>query len=482
MADTSSDSESSDYSLQEVFTEDSPIKTTVTTTTTTTATTTKDFIEAAAAVQLFLDAELIPISQNNFFQTTLQHTLRTFQDGDTVDNADGSILFVLQGEIMVNERGQVPRSITVGDVFGHLSILMQRKSNHVRSLTASRNHTKCGFLSCEALQRVPLLPALLLIRETRWLKDLNYASRTFIGAHFKPMVFAMNEHLIVQNVIGKGLYIIVRGTCSVLQTSESSDAMIQLTKLYPGHFFGAMSLMSTTHLTNAHVVANNETVETVFFSRECASVLLTQEKSFEQTLNNEILRKSSLNTKRKQSKALSSSEATSLGSLLSVGNVDAGKEDNTSDHFVTRSDSMLRMQKFNTTRTEKHHIRHSYSVNRSKTIVPGDDSGSSNKKINSINGFRVLHTLGKRVLDCFRVLHTFSYHTSKSSLLGQGSYGKVKLVEDDVTGLKYAMKIIKRPQVLSNYHTLKHNRPAKGYHPGNQLSTIYFLLAHNAEK
>jgi len=60
-------------------------------------------------------------------------------------------------------------------------------------------------------------------------------------------------------------------------------------------------------------------------------------------------------------------------------------------------------------------IRHSTMVTRTKTMT---EKGA--KRINTINGYRVLHTLG------------------------QGSYGKVKLVEDTLTGHNFAMKIINR--------------------------------------
>ena len=462
---SSSDSDSDDYGLEDVYDPltdeacDDPTTTASAATCPTPPSATNDNIDPDLEQEFnkVLQAGLFPVGKSQWLKATLCSSIKNYNDGDRVEQTHGSLLFLINGEAMINERGQVPRSIQKGDFFGHLDYLMHQP--HEKIITVSRPDTKCASLSLNQIQtQLPLLPAMLLFHATRWFKDLNNNVRTFIARRLQPKTFNMNDHLVQQNQLGLGLFIIVRGTCSVLRTEEDQDEMKKITTLYPGHFVGIPSLVDPTDLTNAHVVADSEKVETVFFSHQEANVLLTKEPTFLEKLKIERQRQSAITTNRRSLLTLDLGNVPGTGggggggaggagsgtsSVVTDGAADRNVDERTTSHptgdsvhnesdsgnsTLPRSDSAKRMSAYNKTKSSQGlKIKHSTSVKRKSTFQ------ASGKKIKFVNGYRVLHTLG------------------------QGAYGKVKLIEGQ-TGLKYAMKMIKRPQVLKDFHQTKQQK------------------------
>ena len=402
---SSSDSDSSEYSVQELlstkdYTGQTPSVVPDAATSIPSKYAVQKIDEICNFLNMFNEEQMISIDQINWFEQTLHDTDATFADGETIKHSQ-SLVFVLAGEITVTETGQVPRSGVQGDIFGHVSLLLHQTTTdnattsllYQQHIISSRAGTKCAFISHALIkEHVPLLPALLLLHQTQWLKSLNYGCRKFIASRVIQNTFLADNTLIAQNTVGKGLYIIVRGTCVVTQFDSESQETTTLTRLHPGHFFGEMSLMEDDDTTVANVISETN-VATSFFSSQDAKQLLQQEPSFLAALNCEIARKSKL-ASRRQSSARRKAE------------------------IMYRSASMERMDEF--TKSPQRKIRHSTMVRRSKSVM------ENNKKINIINGYTVKHTLG------------------------QGSYGKVKLVEDTITRVKFAMKIINR-SILKRY-------------------------------
>ena len=281
--------------------------------------------------------------------------------------------------------------------------------------------------------------------------------RQFIARRMIPKIFSKNENLIVQNTTGQGLYIIVCGTCVVEQElpgeqgggeqgggeqgggggggggEQTAGTKERLTTLYPGHFVGEMSLMDKTESWTVASVIATCPVTTMFFCRKDALILLDQETSFRHALSAEIHQRSTLARRRKSIQGNTSSSG--------GGGGENGEASETSTSMY-RSASMQRMDEYYEQKklnSNPRKIRHSTSVKKSKSTIMSTGNNSKRQKINIINGYKV------------------------GTTLGQGSYGKVKLVEDQVTGLKYAMKIINRSILkrLNNKKQIKETKNEK---------------------
>ena len=169
----------------------------------------------------------------------------------------------------------------------------------------------------------------------------------------------------------------------------------------------------------------------MFFCRKDALILLHQESSFRHALSAEIHQRSTLARRRQSIQGNKSSSGGGGGG----GGGENGEASETSTTMY-RSASMQRMDEYyeqKKSNSNPRKIRHSTSVKKSRSTIMSTGNNSKRQKINIINGYKV------------------------GTTLGQGSYGKVKLVEDQLTGLKYAMKIINR-SILKRLNNKKKNQ------------------------
>ena len=179
----------------------------------------------------------------------------------------------------------------------------------------------------------------------------------------------------------------------------------------------------------------------MFFCRKDALILLHQESSFRHALSAEIQQRSNLASRRQSIQG--NSNRSSSGSGGGGGDDESGGgERDTNNTTMYRSASMQRMDEYyeqKKSNSNPRKIRHSTSVKKSRSTIMSKGNNSKRQKINIINGYKV------------------------GTTLGQGSYGKVKLVEDQLTGLKYAMKIINRSILkrLNNKKKIKETKNEK---------------------
>ena len=341
-------------------------------------------------------------------------------DKEPIDSS-ASIVFVLSGEVSVHDQtGNAIAALTAGDTHGHADIIFsKRMSEHATTyLSSSRNSTTCAVLKQDEINKhLPLLPALLLLRNNSLLTNLPYVDRSYIATNLLPRVFTMGQFIIEKNTSSPGVFIIVSGRCKISEEVKSygeKDERV-ITKLLPGHIFGEMSLLPKNldrKYANTNVIADSNTVKTCFFSFENAQELLLRSEEFNSKLKEEIDRKFNIKQKR-------------MSSIVSGGAA------------LARSESMQRITEHQEKNTRQ--VRHSHKVIRIRSDVVGPENDAlgkpayastnvkNRKSLVVINGYVCLHTLGK------------------------GSFGKVKLVEKN--GEFYAMKIISR-SILKRYNKL----------------------------
>ena len=217
---SSSDSDGSEYSIIEELYADAPTTTieAVADSSNIVQSKTSNQIESdelLAIIDQFEAESLLPPNKKEWLHQILTKTIHTYNDGEIIksDANSDNVLFVIKGEITVTEQNQVAKAGVAGDFFGHIRVLFLRSnlesSSYKQHISVSRGDTKCAFLSSdEIFQHIPLLPALLLLHETQWLKDLNYACREFIASKLISKLYSPNETLIVQNQTGTNFFFV----------------------------------------------------------------------------------------------------------------------------------------------------------------------------------------------------------------------------------------------------------------------------------
>ena len=143
----------------------------------------------------------VPPNQWKFLFESLTNSARIYQDGELIETEeDGTITFVVSGEMTVTEFGRDVRSGSRGDAFGHVShfsIPPFQKHQSQRKMISSRDQTRVAFLSPALItQHVPLLPAMLLLRETQWLHELDFPSVSCVSKNVVSTTCFNYHHII----------------------------------------------------------------------------------------------------------------------------------------------------------------------------------------------------------------------------------------------------------------------------------------------
>lgn len=91
-----------------------------------------------------------------------------------------------------------------------------------------------------------------LVQKTFLFRELSFDETAKLAGAFQQRSFKAGDHIIDENAIGDGLYLIRKGQVKVVKTDGKKERLI--TELGEGELVGEMSLIEAT-LTSATVIA-----------------------------------------------------------------------------------------------------------------------------------------------------------------------------------------------------------------------------------
>jgi len=194
-----------------------------------------------------------------FHQFTLEHqqTLlnimetKTYNDGEDIvrQGDEGDSFYVIkEGEATVlktNLEG-VEKDLThlyKGQSFGEIALIYGGK--RVASVRSVGRCT-CLSLSKNVFEKQSDVRMFLVTKKIPMLADLNQEERVNIVSKLQPRTFQTNDHVIREGdrVIDDAFYIITNGQAAVVQEQKNNKEENILTRLFEGHCFGEMALVS----------------------------------------------------------------------------------------------------------------------------------------------------------------------------------------------------------------------------------------------
>jgi CRP/FNR family transcriptional regulator len=115
-----------------------------------------------------------------------------------------------------------------------------------------------------------------LIQDTFLFKQLAFDEAAKLAGHFKERKYGAGDHIIEENALGDGLYIIKKGKVKVVKSDGKGEQL--LVELGEGELVGEMSLIEA-QLTSASVVAKGK-VECLVLSRSDLDRMMKDSPAF----------------------------------------------------------------------------------------------------------------------------------------------------------------------------------------------------------
>lgn len=185
-------------------------------------------------------AQFTPEHREQLFS---QLIVEKFQDGDLIvkQGTKGDRMYVIiDGEVSIwkqldNGLTEDITYIYAPDFFGELALLYG--DERVANVSAVGN-TTVMYLTKESFDQFEEIRMFLYVSKVPFLKKLNKESQLQVVRLLTPVTFEKDQDVVVQGEIGDAFYMITKGSAQVIENEEPT------VKLYDGHTFGQMALLS----------------------------------------------------------------------------------------------------------------------------------------------------------------------------------------------------------------------------------------------
>ena len=185
-------------------------------------------------------AQFTPEHREQLFS---QLIVEKFQDGDLIvkQGTKGDRMYVIiDGEVSIwkqldNGLTEDITYIYAPDFFGELALLYG--DERVANVSAVGN-TTVMYLTKESFDQFEEIRMFLYVSKVPFLKKLNKESQLQVVRLLSPVTFGKDQDVVVQGEIGDAFYMITKGSAQVIENEEPT------VKLYDGHTFGQMALLS----------------------------------------------------------------------------------------------------------------------------------------------------------------------------------------------------------------------------------------------
>jgi len=330
-----------------------------------------------------------------FDQLSIEH----FEDGDLIvkqgDYGDRMYLIV-EGEAAVwREEGTTSVDIThlyQYDYFGeHALVYGQVRNANVSAI----KKTTAMFLSKSCFEKFEEIRVYMIVQKIPLLSKLRADMQSDIVKRLRPKTYVKGDDVVTQGEVGDAFYMIAQGSAEVVENGETA------TRLYEGHTFGQMALMS-----GAPRLATVRAAEPLIcFELKAADFkeLIEVNSEFNQLLRTDVTVIKRRRSKRDARRRVDSIAKNSQNSNCKYRRSSAAS---TKDSSVISSSG------------DPLSPGDSFFLSEHTTVVKTNEAG-----VRNINGF----VIGK--------------------VIGEGTFGKVHLCYDEQTKQEFAIKMIDRSKI-----------------------------------